>query len=163
MTDSVFNPESFLDQSTTEQGSRRPPVASGLDFLGEIQEPKARVVPGKKDPNASYVFVDIPIKVDLTTHPSEVARVGVDKVILRHSGSLDYTPSGALDWNPGKNRMLTAYREALNLNEPGTTFSPRMLIGRIIRVKVGHRTGQENDPVTGKPEIYDEISGVTKP
>lgn len=163
MVDSVFNPDTFLDQSTTEQGSRRPPIASGLDFLGEIQEFKARVVQGKKDPNQSYVFCDIPIKLDLTTHPSEVSRVGVDKVTLRHSGAIDYLPNGALDWSPGKNRLLTAYREALNLNSSGQMFTPRMLIGRIVRCKVGHRQGEQADPVTGKPEIYDEISGVTKP
>lgn len=111
----------------------------------------------------TYVFCDIPIKLDLSTHPSEVARVGVDKVTLRHSGAIDYLPNGALDWAPGKNRLLTAYREALGLNTPGSTFSPRMLIGRIVRAKVGHRPGQENDPVTGKPEVYDEIAAVTRP
>jgi hypothetical protein len=160
---SEFNPETFLDQSTTEAGSRRPPVASGLDFLGVIGEPKARANPGKKDPSKVYVFCDIPITLDLTSHPSEVARVGQEKVVLRHSISIEYTETGALDWSPGKNRGLTAYREALGLNTPGMTFSPRMLVGRIVRCKVGHRTGQESDPTTGKPEIYDEIAAVTRP
>lgn len=164
MTDSVFNPETFLDQSTTEQGSRRPPVSSGLEFLGVIKEPKARVVQGKKDPNASFVFVDIPIELDLTTHPTEVSRLGgLEKVQLRHSGSIDYTPEGALDWAPGKNRLLTAYREALNLNEKGSTFTPRMIVGRIVRCKVGHRQGDQVDPSTGKLEQYDQIDAITRP
>jgi hypothetical protein len=161
--DSAFNPDTFLDQSTDQAGSRRPPIASGLSFLGEIQEFKARVVQGKKDTSQSFVFCDIPIKIDLTTVPTEVKRVGVEKVVLRHSGLIDYLPNGALDWSPGKNRLLTAYREALGLNTPGSTFSPRMLIGRIVRAKVGHRPGQENDPITGQPEIFDEISAVTRP
>jgi hypothetical protein len=161
--DSAFNPDTFLDQSTDQAGSRRPPIASGVEFLGEITSVSARNVEGKKNPGEVYTFCDIQIRLDLTTVPTEVARVGVEKVVLKHGGSIDYTPSGALDWNPGKNRFLTAYREALRLNEPGQTFSPRMLIGRIVRAKVGHRTGNQNDPVTGKPEIYDEIAAVTRP
>jgi len=160
---SAFNPDTFLDQSTTEQGTRRPPVSSGLDFLAVIGEPKARVVQGKKDPNASFVFVDISMTLDLTTHPTEVARVGQEKVTLRHSGSIEYNPDGSLDWSSGKNRFLTAYREALNLNEPGQPFTPRMLIGRIIRAKVGHRPGQETDPTTGATVMYDEVNAVTRP
>lgn len=151
---SAFNPETFLDQTTSEQGQRRPPVASGLDFVGVIGEPKARSVQGKKDPTQSYVFCDIPITLDLTTHPSEAARVGQEKVTLRHSISLDFTPQGALDWAPGKNRALTAYREALGLNEKGQSFSPRMLVGRFIRAKVGHRTNEG--------DVYDEIASVTR-
>jgi hypothetical protein len=152
---SAFNPETFLDQSTTEQGTRRPPISSGLDFIGVIGEPKARVNPGKKDPTQTYTFCDVPITLDLSTHPTEAARVGADKVTLRHSFSLDFTESGALDWNPGKNRVLTAYREILGLNQSGQTFSPRMLVGRIIRAKVKHRTNEG--------DIYDEIDSVAKP
>ena len=163
MSDSVFNPDTFLDQTTTTAGSRRPPVSAGLAFLGAIGEPKARNVPGKKDPAKVYVFCDIPITLDLSTHPTEVQRLGQDKVVLRHSGMIDYNSDGTLDWSPGKNKFLTAYREALNLNQDGSTFSPRMLVGRIVRAKVGHRPGEGVDPVTGRPEVYDEIDSVTRP
>lgn len=160
---SAFNPETFLDQGTTEAGTRRPPVSSGLEFLGIIKDFKSRVTEGKKDPSKTYVFCDAILELDLTTQPQEVQRLGVERVSLRHSGSLDVLPNGELDWSPGKNRFLTAYREATNLNNPGSAFSVRMLIGRIVRAKVGHRTGEQNDPLTGRPEIYDEISGVARP
>lgn len=160
--DSAFNPDTFLDQTTDQQGTSRPPISSGLSFMGIIGEPKARTNPGKKDPSKTYVFADIPITLDLSTQPTEVARVGQDKVVLRHSISIEYTSDGALDWSPGANRGLTAYREALDLNKPGTIFSPRMLIGRIVKCKIGHRNGTEIDPVTGALRVYDEISAVTK-
>jgi hypothetical protein len=162
--DSAFNPDTFLDQSTTEQGTRRPPISSGLDFLGVIGENiKARANQGKKDPTKTYVFADIPITLDLSTHPTEVARIGMDKVTLRHSIAVDYNSDGSLDWSPGRNRDLTAYREVLGLNTPGMTFSPRMLVGRIVRCKIGHRTSDRVDPITGKPEVYDEIAAITRP
>ena len=162
MTDSAFNPDTFLDQSTTEAGTRRPPINSGLEFLGVIGEPKARNVQGKQDPSKNYVFCDIPITLDLTTSPSEAQRVGQDRVTLRHSISIDFTESGALDWAPGKNRGLTIYRSVLDLNKPGQTFSPRMLVGRIVRAKVKHRTNMEERDERGEPLKYDEIDMVTK-
>jgi hypothetical protein len=158
MTDSTFNPDTFLDQSTEEAGVRRPPVSSGQAFLGTIGEPKARVVQGKvggKAEGQTFVFCDIPITIDLSTSPTEVQRVGVDKVTLRHSISLDYLDNGALDWSAGKNRGLTGYREALGLNEKGRLFTPRQLVGRIIRAKVSHRTNEG--------EVYDQIESVAKP
>lgn len=161
--DSAFNPETFLQQTTTEQGTRRPPVSSGLDFLGVIKDIKARSVEGKKDPSKNYVFGDALIEIDLTTQPQEVVKIGAEKVTLRHSGSIDVLPNGSLDWSPGKNRWLTAYRESCKLNEKDQAFSPAMLVGRIVRVKVGHRTGEAIDPVTGRPEVYDEVASVTRP
>lgn len=163
MTDSAFNPETFLDQSTTEQGTRRPPVASGLSFLGIIGEPKARVVSGKKDPNASFVFCDVPITIDLTTAPTEVTRVGQEKVVLRRSISIEYNSDGSLDWSSGRNRGLTEFREATGLNNPGQPFTPRMLVGRIVKCKIGHRAGTNVDPSTGATEMFDEVSAVVKP
>lgn len=150
-----FDPASFLDQPTEQAAVRRPPVASGLSFLGTIGEPKARVTQGKQDPSKTYIFCDIPITLDLSTSPSEVQRVGVDKVTLRHGISLDIGTDGKLDWSTGRNRGLAQYREALGLNEDGRTFTPRMLQGRIVRAKVKHRTNEG--------EVYDDIDSVAKP
>jgi hypothetical protein len=150
-----FNPELFLDMPTDKAAVRRPPVASGLSFLGTIGEPKARVVQGKQDASKTYVFCDIPITLDLSTSPSEVQRVGIDKVTLRHGISLDIGDDGQLDWSTGRNPGLAQYREALGLNDDGRTFTPRMLQGRIVRAKVKHRTNEG--------EIYDDIDSVAKP
>lgn len=152
---SGFNPEQFLDMGTEEAGVRRPPLSPGLSFLGTIGEAKARVNQGKKNPGETYVFCDVPIALDVSTHPTEVARIGADKVTLRHSFIIDLDANGQLDFSPGKNRVLTGYREILNLNEKGRTFTPRMLLGRIIRAKVKHRTHEG--------EVYDDIDSVAKP
>lgn len=160
-SNSAFNPDTFLDQTTTSAGASRPPISAGLDFLGVIGTPKARSSPGKKDPSQTYIFCDIPITVDLSTNPSEANRVGTDKVTLRHSGSIDYK-DGTLDWSTGKNMFLLGYREALGLNQDGSSFSPRMLEGRVVRVRIGQRQGTDTDPLTGRPRIYDEVAAITR-
>jgi hypothetical protein len=155
---SNFDPDKFLDMGTETAGVRRPPIASGLSFLGTIGEPKARVNQGKAGgPNEgkTYVFCDVPITLDLSTSPAEVQRVGVDKVTLRHGFSMDLDTNGELDFSPGKNRVLTAYREILGLNQDGVKFTPRHLVGRIVRAKVKHRTNEG--------EVYDDIDSVAKP
>jgi hypothetical protein len=155
---SGFDPEKFLDMGTEKAGVRRPPISPGLSFLGTIGEPKARVNQGKAGgPNEgkTYVFCDVPITLDLSTSPSEVQKVGVDKVTLRHGFSIEFDSNGELDFSPGKNRVLTTYREILNLNQAGVRFTPRMLMGRIVRAKVKHRTNEG--------EIYDDIDSVAKP
>src|ERR1700691_1747106 len=106
---SAFDPNQFLDATTTEAASRRPPLTAGKDFIGVIGEPKARTVAGKKDPSKSYTFLDFPIAVDVTADPKEHARIGLDTVNLSYSTSMDLNDTG-IDWSPGKNNGLRMLR-----------------------------------------------------
>lgn len=153
----TFDPNTFLSQRTSEQAKRRPPLPAGTELLGVIGENFAvRSYPNKKNPGApDYIFLDVPIRLDLSTRPDLVKQQGTDNLTMTHSVGLDYTSEGALDWSVGRNGGLRIYREALNLNQPGQSFGIPDLTGRPIKAKISHRTNNN--------EIYDQIDSVAKP
>lgn len=151
---SVFDPNSFLDATTTEASVKRPPIPAGTDLVAVIVKQVGRAWTGKKDPTQSGVAVDLTLEFDLTQNPSIQKLVGIDKVLIQDGIMLDRTESGAIDYSPGKNGKLRRYREALGLNTPGQSFSMRMMEGRLIRAKIKHES-YEGD-------IYDKIDSVSK-
>ena len=62
--------------------------------------------------------------------------------------------SGGLDMGKGRNVGLGRLREALNLNQPGQSFSFSMIPGRLAKVSVSHRIDGEN--------IYAEVKAVAR-
>ena len=155
---SIFDLDTFLDASTSEAGTKRPPLPAGESFVGVIGDIKPpRETAGKQDPSKSYIFLDIPVKFDLTSRPDIAALVGTTEVTLVAGVSLDLIVKDgrtALDTSPGKNRGLTKWREAVGLNQDGVTFSPRMLTGRMVLCKIKH------DPYQG--DVYDKLDSVAK-
>ena len=154
----AFDPATFLNQSTEQASTRRTPLTAGSEFVGVLGTPAGRQVQGKKDPSKMYTFFDYPVEIDLAAYPEEKQRVGMDKVTLRYSISLDVTSNGTIDWSPGHNTGLRYLREATGMNEAGQAFSMQMLTGRPIRVKIGHEEYPE-----GSGELVDRIVGVAKP
>jgi|SRR5580700_1375550 hypothetical protein len=151
---SGFDPTQFLGATLTEANTRRPPIPGGLSFPGTFGTPEARNVQGKKDSSKSYTFVDIPVEVDLSSNPAVQQQVGVDKVNLRFSFSIDLNPSGGFDMSPGKNNGLRQLREALNMNAQGQPFNLLMVPGRQVLCKIGNRPYQN--------EVYDEIDSIAR-
>lgn len=156
MDTSVFDPQSFLDASTTEVQIKRPPIPIGTNIVGLITKITPSVWQGKKDPTQSGMKVDLSIEFDLNSHPDPKIRqlVGVDKVVIVDGIMLDLTENQSIDYSPGKNGKLRRYRDALDLNKAGVTFSIRQMEGRMILCKIKH------DPYEG--EIYDKIDSVAK-
>jgi hypothetical protein len=150
---STFDPMTFLDTTITEPSTKRSPLPAGRDFVGIIGEVKARTWQGKKDPTQSGVVMDVPVEIDLTAYPD--VQIGATKVTLTDGIMLDLTPGGTIDNSPGKNGKLRRYREALNMNKPGDSFSFRAMQGRTIKVKISHR---EYDG-----ELFDQIDSVVRP
>lgn len=151
---SIFDPQSFLDASTTEALVKRPPIPAGTELVGVITAQKPRAWTGKKDPTMGGIAIDLTVEFDLTGYPAVQAIVGLDKVQIVDGIMLDLTEGGSIDYAPGKNGKLRRYREALGLNVPGQSFSIRMMEGRPIRCKIKH------DPYEG--EVYDKIESVAK-
>lgn len=147
----TFDPQAFLDATMTEPLTKRPPINPG-SYSALIGEPKSKEW-HSKDGSKSGVVLDVPLEISLPA--DEVTRVGQPSVIVTDSVFLDMTEGGGLDTAPGKNRKLRAYREALNLNNPGDKFSFRMLQGRPIKVAVKH------DAVDG--EVYERVGAVARP
>ena len=160
MTDptSAFDPALFLEATTTEAATRRPPLPvenpASADHLytGLIGEPKMRTWQGKKDPTQSGIAIDIPISIEV---PSQLQ----DQLKLQPNITLTYgfivdLNAGAIDWAPGRNRQARIVREATSLNVAGVPFSFKMLQGKVVKVKV------ENDIYNG--DVVDKISTLLK-
>jgi hypothetical protein len=155
--DNTFDPQSFLDSTTTEALVRRPPIPQGSELIGLIVGAEARSWQSNK-PDAkvkSGIAIDLKIEFDLTGYPSIHSLVNTDKVILTPGIMLDMKDDGrSIDWGTGKNGTLRRYREALGMNNPGEAFSIRQMIGRPIRVKTKLREYQG--------DFFDEVDSVSK-
>ncbi len=152
---SEFDPSKFLDATTTEALVKRPPLPIG-DYVGTITDISVREWNSKK-PDAkvkSGIAFDLKVELDMTAYPHAQEVVGVPKITLTPGIMIDTTASGAIDWSAGKNGALRRYREALGMNTPGETFSPRQMVGRLLRVKIKHREYEG--------EFYDEVDSVSK-
>lgn len=149
----MFNPQDYLDVSINEPSVKRPPLPPG-DYTGQIGEVTARPWTGKKDPTKSGIAWDIPLAI--TIPPEVQASLGLDQSVinLKDSIMLDLTADGMIDNGPGKNRGMRAYREALNMNNPGDSFSARKMTGQVVRVKIGH------DMWNGEP--IERVEGVAR-
>ena len=159
---SNFDPSQFLDATTTEAATRRPPLPVG-DYVGTLGEPKSRTWESKK-PDAkvkSGVAVDVPVTISvqsyLSTFSPENQKIfkDVDQVTITTGIMLDLNDGGMIDWGVGRNGAMRRWREALDMNKPGEAFSIRMMQGRQVKVKIKHRVYEG--------EFFDEIDSVSKP
>jgi len=147
---SAFDPATFLSATMDQPLEKRSPLPEG-DYIGVIGKPEIRVNAGKKDPSKTYIFLDIPITVEV---PADLqASLSLPPTLtVRDSLILDQTAAGGLDMSPGRNTGLRRYREALDLNKPGDSFSISGLEGRPIRAKVRHELYNE--------QIQERVGGI---
>jgi hypothetical protein len=152
---SAFDPATFLDATISEPSVKRPPLPAGRDFVGIIGEVKSRSWQGKQDPTKSGIAIDVPVTIDLTAYPDLGEKYAATKqVVLSDSIMLDLTESGSIDNSPGRNGKLRRYREALNMNKPGDSFSFRAMQGRQVKVRISHREYQG--------DVFDQIETVAR-
>lgn len=150
---STFSTQSFLDQEISEPNVKRPPIPAG-DYTGVIGEPTEVQGVDPKDPTRIWRRIDIKLAIDVPFEVQQSLGLDMPTLTLRDSFFLDMTPSGGLDTSTGKNSGLRRYREATDLNKPGDRFSLRMLQGRTVRVRVGHRQFEDS--------LVEEVKGVAK-
>lgn len=155
---SIFDVEQYLDSTTTEAGEKRDPLPMGQDWIAEISDVKGRASQGKKDPSQTYLFFDFPLIVHLKDeYPETAAKIGVDKLTIKHGVSVDITEDGAMDWSKGKNSGLRVLREATGTNVAGQPWNPRSLIGHRIRIQVKHREYPE-----GSGNLLEDVKAIAK-
>lgn len=159
VTASQFDPASFLEATTTEAGTRRPPLpvenpasSDGL-YIGIIGEPKIRTWTGKKDPTQSGIACDLPIKIEVPQQLQDQMKLQPN-VTLTDGFIVDLTAGGTIDWSPGKNRRATIFREATGTNKVGEPFAFKMFAGKVVKVKIDHEM-YEGD-------ILDKVKTVLK-
>lgn len=158
MTDmsSGFDPSTFLDATTTEQSVRRPPLDPG-DYTAVTGELKVRSWTSTK-PEAkvkSGIAFDVPLTVEVPLEMQERLKLPSSTINMQDSIMIELTSGGGIDYGVGKNGALRRWRDATNCNTPGQPFSPRMLAGKVVKVKIGHRLWEG--------DVLDEIQAVAKP
>lgn len=152
MDNSVFDPNQFLDATTTEALERREPLPVG-DYQAEIADVEIKPWVGKQDPTKSGIAAYLKVKVNVKSNP-DASKLTYDELTMRDSIMIDQTPDGSIDYSKGKNSQLRIYREALDMNKPGQPFSFRMMLGRILKVRVKHEVYQN--------QIQDRIDAPIK-
>lgn len=159
---SAFDPNSFLDATTSEVQTKRPLIPVGRDVIATIGEPKSIPWTSNKDgiPRQG-MRIDVPFEFDVASFPPDIqqlymvdGKLTTTKIVITDGVMLDLTEQGAIDGAPGKNARQRQYRDALDLNKPGDRFNWRMVQGRQIRVKIRH------EPYNN--EVYDKIGAVAK-
>lgn len=148
----TFDPNLFLDQTTTEAGSTQiVPIPVG-EYNAVIDDIEIRPWTSQKDPSKSGIALDVKWMIDSPEVREFLQR---DQVIAKQGIMIDLTEDGhGLDWGKGRNVGLGRLREALGLNKPGEPFSFRMLKGRVAKVSIKHRVEGEN--------IYNDVAGVAR-
>lgn len=141
---SAFDPNIFLDATTTEINEKRPTIPAdnpdsedGLytAIIGEIKTDSGTIGKGDKT-GQTWVSMIVPLKLQFG--PALQGLGLPPEFQLTDRVFLDLTPQGGLDNSKGKNRRQRDYREATGQNIPGEAWSWRMLTGRPVKVKVTH-------------------------
>jgi hypothetical protein len=112
------------------------------------------------DPNdATVVKPRFQVKLAVTVPPDVQHDLGIEMGSLTMTDTiwLDVSPSGGLDYGPGKNSKLRSYRVATGNNQKGKNFSPSMLAGSIVTVRIEH-----NEYPKGSGELFERVRGVAK-
>lgn len=151
---SAFDPKSFLDVTFNNANSTtRVPVPAGT-HLAVISAVDIRS--GNKD-GKDWSFLDVTYDID-----SQELRdlLGRDKIALTQGVSLDFTKEGGLDFSKGRNVMLGRLRESTGLNGDGQPFGFRMLIGKPVKIVVGHTPSTRPGAQPG--DVFENVNAFVK-
>ena len=147
MSDMLFDPTAFLDQTTETASEKRPPVPA-LDYLATITDLEIKQWQSKDKYNEDGTLksgIQFVMSLELQLPPEIQEMCKIPKLTLVDRPMIDMLPDRTgIDYGVGKNNRLRQYREATGLNNPGQSFSPRMLVGRLIKVRVAHEDYQGN-------------------
>lgn len=139
MTDTVFNPDTFMSTETTDaNATRMVPVPEG-EYTAVVNDVKADTIGQDSRP---VLKIQWEIQDD---DGSVKAATGMETNRVEQLIFLDLTAQGGLDAGEGKNVQLGRLRKAVGQNQPGQPWAPSYLNGQVARIQVGHRV-DKNDP-----------------
>lgn len=156
MDASTFNPEAFLGAALNAPLTKRPPLAAGVPYSATIGAVKTRSGTSTDKQTGAprpWVALDIPLEIEVPA--DQVAKIGQPKITLTDSVFLDITPTGGMDFAPGRNRGLRKYYDATGLNRPGTT--PNHLPGQMVKVVLKHDVARD-----GSGDLYERVDSLVK-
>lgn len=145
MNDSLFNPETFLQQQVTGANATKYPVIPAGEYPAISQKLDLRQMESTKEPGKKFTVLDLTWGID-DAGVKEATKL--DNPTCRQSIFLDTvdTPEGPkLDMSETKNVQLGRLREALGLNDPSQPFSFGQLVGQPAIVRI-EQSPNPNDP-----------------
>lgn len=149
---SNFDPSKFIDLEVSAPIEKRPPLPVG-EYTATVGE--VTCVPWQsKDGLKSGLKYVVPLTLEVPQAVQQELGLQIATLRMTDGIMLDVTEGGALDLSPGKNGALRRYREALDMNKPGDTFSARKMHGKLITVRVKHELWNDN--------IQERIDGVAR-
>lgn len=153
-----FDPNAFLDLAIDTPFERRNPLPAG-DYPATIREVGVRQWQSKDKYDdsgnlKSGIVYDVALTLHIPLDVKERLKYTTDELQLKDSIMVDLNAQGGLDTAPGRNGSMRRYREALDMNKPGTAFRPREMAGRMVLVRVKHEEYLGN--------IQERVDGVAK-
>ena len=137
MSDSIFNPEQFLNtQITGANETSFTPVPIG-EWRAQVDKVEGRSFTSKA--GDTFRVMEVTWNV---LDPSVREVTGMDKPTVRQSIFLDFTESGALEMGKSKNVALGRFRDAIGQNSSGRPWSPSHAVGSTAIVRVKHETNE---------------------
>ena len=152
----MFDPAQFLDATTTDAGSTESvPIPEG-EYVALIKTITPRQWTKKDDPTISGLVFDLLYEID---DADLKARLERKVVTIKQGIMMDMTDGGSIDYGKGKNITWNRVRDAAGLNQPGRPFSPSMLVGQFVKIRVGHRIDDSTVPAV----IRADVKGTARP
>lgn len=167
MSNSAFDPNVFLQAQQTEVNEKRPPlpVVNPADGAGGYYTAVIEKVEMKGGTIEKGERTGQPWLAAVVRHLVQVPQQVQDQLGLKlEKGTLpmtrwvmlDMTPDGkGIDNSVGRNRGQKQYREAVDLNKKGDVFSWDKVVGRPVKVKIGHEMYEG--------ELVDKVDLVLRP
>lgn len=147
---SDFDASQFLDTVFTAPSETEVIPCPVGEYAATIDKVDARGWASKDDPTKKGVAMDILWVVDDESVKQACKR---DKVIVKQTVMFSFTPDGLIDMDKAQADVrFGKLRDAVGLN--GNQFSPSMLPGKMARISVKHRAGDD--------QIFAEVKSVTR-
>lgn len=148
MSASQFDPNLFLDATTDQVNTRRPPLptvnperpdGAYVAVIGEIKTDTGTIEKGE-NAGRPWIAMIVPLTVEVPQRVQDALGIKLEKgtITLTDRVFLDLTPQNTIDNSVGKNRRQRMYRDALDMNKPGDVWAWRKAVGQVIAVKVDH-------------------------
>lgn len=149
---SAFDPNLFLSAQQTEVNERRPLIPTenpaspdGLytAVIGDIKTDSGTISKGDRT-GQPWLSIIVPLKLEVPQQLQD--SLGLPPQLqLTDRVFIDLTPDGrGIDNGKGRNLHQKAYRDALDMNKAGESFSWLMTQGRPVKVRVTHVQNQND-------------------
>ena len=135
MNESLFDPNTFLEQTVTGAMDTKYPVIPAGEYPAISKSIAARKMQNKDPTKGAYTVLDIVWSID-DAGVKEATKL--ETPTCRQSVFLDLDAEGKLDTSETKNVQLGRLREALGLNKPEDVFSFSQLVGQPALVRIEH-------------------------